>query len=49
MAGTMAGGGRARQKRAAQDGQAQPQRQQTLNMFYRAYGARMEGRGYAIK
>ena len=29
--------------------QAQQQQQQTLNTFFRAYGACMEGRGYTIK
>jgi hypothetical protein len=48
-AGTMAGGARARQNQAAQNQQAQQQQQQTLNTFYRAYGACMEGRGYTIK
>jgi hypothetical protein len=48
-AGTMAGGARARRNQAAQNEQAQQQQQQTLNTFYRAYGACMEGRGYTIK
>jgi hypothetical protein len=49
VAGTMAGGAKARQKQAAQNEQAQQQQQQTLNTYYRAYGACMEGRGYTIK
>ena len=48
-AGTMAGGARARRNQAAQNEQAVQQQQQTLNTFYRAYGACMEGRGYTIK
>jgi hypothetical protein len=48
VVGTMAGGPRARQKQQAQNQQAQTQHQQ-LNIFYRAYGACMEGRGYTIK
>jgi|SRR5690349_8959398 YMGG-like Gly-zipper len=49
VAGTMAGGAKARQKQAAKNDQAQQQQQQTLNTYYRAYGACMEGRGYTIK
>ena len=49
VGGTMAGGAKARQKQAAQNQQAQQQQQQTLNTFFRAYGACMEGRGYSIK
>jgi len=48
-AGTMAGGARARQNKAASNQQAQQQQQDTLNTYYRAYGACMEGRGYTIK
>jgi hypothetical protein len=48
-AGVMAGGAKARQKQAAQNQQAQQQQQQTLNTFYKAYGACMEGRGYSVK
>src|SRR4051794_34128944 len=48
-AGTMAGGARARRNQDAQNQAAQQQQQQTLNTFYRAYGACMEGRGYTIK
>lgn len=49
VVGTMAGGSRARQNQSAQNQQAQAQQQQTINTFYRAYGACMEGRGYTIK
>jgi hypothetical protein len=45
----MAGGARARRNQAAQNQQAQQQQQDTLNTYYRAYGACMEGRGYSIK
>ena len=48
-AGVMAGGAKARQKQAAQNEQAKQQQQQTLNTFYKAYGACMEGRGYSVK
>ena len=48
-AGTMAGGARARQNQAAQNQQAQAQQQQSLNTFWRAWGACMEGRGYTIR
>ena len=48
-AGVMVGGAKARQKQAAQNEQAKQQQQQTLNTFYRAYGACMEGRGYTVK
>jgi hypothetical protein len=47
--GTMAGGHRARQNQQAQNQQAQNQQQQTIDTFYRAYGACMEGRGYTVK
>jgi uncharacterized protein YcfJ len=49
VAGTMAGGRQARSNDAARQQQAQAQQQQTINTFYRAYGACMEGRGYTIK
>lgn len=49
VVGTMAGGARARRNQAAQNQQAQQQQQDTLNTYYRAYGACMEGRGYSIK
>lgn len=49
VAGTMAGGRRARQNQAAKNQQAQAQQQQTINTYYRALGACLEGRGYTIK
>lgn len=49
VAGTMAGGRRARQNQAAKNQQAQAQQQQTMNTYYRALGACLEGRGYTIK
>jgi hypothetical protein len=47
--GVVAGGVRARQNRRAQDAQAQSNQQGSLDTFYRAYGACMEGRGYTIR
>jgi len=47
--GAVAGGARARQNQAAQQQQAQAQKQGTINTFYRAWGACMEGRGYTVK
>lgn len=49
VAGTMAGGRQARQNQAAKNQQAQSQQQQTINTYYRAFAACMEGRGYTIK
>ena len=49
VVGTMVGGRRARQDQAAQNQQAQAQRQDLIQTYYRAYGACMEGRGYTIK
>ena len=49
VAGTMAGGARARQQQQSQQQQAQAQYQQQINVFNRAMGACMEGRGYTIK
>ena len=49
VAGTMAGGHRARQNQAARNQQAQAGQQQTINDYYRAYSACMQGRGYSIK
>jgi hypothetical protein len=47
------GGARARRNQAQQQQQVQQQhqaqQQQTINTFYRAYGACMEGRGYTIR
>jgi len=45
----MAGGRRARQQKAQQEQAAEAQKQQTINTYYRAFGACLEGRGYAIK
>lgn len=49
VAGTMAGGRQSRQNQKAAGQQAQSQQAQTLNTYYRAYGACMEGHGYTIK
>lgn len=48
-AGVLAGGRRARQKQAAQAQQAQAAQAQSLDTYYRAYGACMQGRGYTVK
>lgn len=48
-AGAVVGGARARRNQAAQQQQAQGQQAQTMDTFYRAYGACMEGRGYTVK
>ena len=47
--GAVVGGSRARRNQAAQQQQAQDQKTQTMDTFYRAYGACMEGRGYTVK
>jgi hypothetical protein len=49
VAGTMAGGARARQQQQAQQSSAQAQQQASVDTFYRAYAACMEGRGYTTK
>ena len=49
VAGAVVGGARARRNQAAQQQQAQDQKAQTMNTFYRAHGACMEGRGYTVK
>jgi hypothetical protein len=49
VAGTMAGGRQARQNKRAYGEEVQSQQAQTLNTYYRAYGACMEGHGYTIK
>jgi hypothetical protein len=49
VVGTMAGGRQARRNQTARNEQAQGDRQQTMNTYYRAYGACMEGRGYTIR
>jgi hypothetical protein len=45
----VAGGARARQNQRAQQSSAQSQQQGSMDTYYRAYGACMEGRGYTIK
>jgi hypothetical protein len=47
--GTVVGGAKARQNQKAQNQQAQQQQQATLNTYYKAYAACMEGRGYTVK
>jgi hypothetical protein len=47
--GMAAGGSRARQNQRAQQSAAQSQQQGSMDTYYRAYGACMEGRGYTIK
>ncbi|TYT25938.1 hypothetical protein FZO89_06545 [Luteimonas viscosa] len=47
--GALAGGRRARLHQAGQAQQAQAQKQQGLDTYYRAYGACMQGRGYIIR
>jgi hypothetical protein len=47
--GTMRGGREARNNQAAANQQAQAQQAQTINTYYRAYSACMEGRGYTIR
>jgi hypothetical protein len=49
VVGTMAGGREARRNQAARNDQAQSYQQQSLNTYYRAYAACMEGRGYTIR
>ena len=49
VVGTMAGGRRARQDRAAQQQNAEAQKQQAINTNYRAFAACMEARGYSVK
>lgn len=47
--GVMAGGRRARQNQDAQNQQAQADHQHKIDLFYRAYGACLESRGYTVK
>jgi len=47
--GVVAGGARARQNQRAEQASAQSQSQGSMDTYYRAYGACMEGRGYTIK
>jgi Glycine zipper len=49
VVGTVAGGRRARQDQAAQQQQADAQKQQAINTYYRASAACLEARGYSIK
>lgn len=46
--GAVAGGRRARMNQAAKQQQAQAAKTQTLDAYYRAYGACMQGRGYTL-
>lgn len=48
VVGTMSGGRQARQNQAAREQQAQAEKQQALNTYYRGYGACMSGRGYTV-
>ena len=48
-AGAVVGGARARRNQAAQAQQAQASKAQTIDTYYRAYGACMQGRGYTVK
>jgi hypothetical protein len=48
-AGVVAGGSRARRNNAAQAQQEQAARAQSIDTYYRAYGACMQGRGYTVK
>jgi hypothetical protein len=47
-AGVLAGGRRSRQNQAAQTQQVQAKQSQSLDTYYRAYGACMQGRGYTV-
>jgi hypothetical protein len=47
--GVLAGGHQARKKQAAQAQQAQTAQAQSLDTYYRAYGACMQSRGYTVK
>jgi hypothetical protein len=49
VVGTAVGGVKARQNQKAENQQAQQQQQGTLNTYYKAYAACMEGRGYTVK
>lgn len=48
-AGAVVGGAKARKNQAAQQQQAQSKQAQTMDTYYRAHGACMEGRGYTVK
>lgn len=47
--GALAGGRRARMNQAARTQQAEASKVQSLDTYYRAYGACMQGRGYTVK
>ena len=47
-AGVLAGGRKARQNQAAKTQQAQTTQTQSMDTYYRAYGACMQGRGYTV-
>jgi hypothetical protein len=47
--GVVAGGARARQNQRAGQAAAQSQQQGSIDTFYRAHSACMEGRGYTVK
>jgi hypothetical protein len=47
--GALAGGRRARMNQAASTQQAEASKAQSLDTYYRAYGACMQGRGYTVK
>ena len=47
--GVVAGGARARQNRREQQASSQAQQQGSIDTFYRAHSACMEGRGYTVK
>jgi hypothetical protein len=46
--GALAGGRRARKNKAASAQQAEASKEQTLDTYYHAYGACMQGRGYTV-
>jgi YMGG-like Gly-zipper len=49
VGGTVVGGARARNNRQAAAASNQAQTQGSMDTFYRAWGACMEGRGYSVK
>jgi uncharacterized membrane protein len=49
VVGTLAGGRQARQNRQARAQEAQNAQAATIQQFNRAFGACMEGRGYAVR
>jgi hypothetical protein len=48
-AGALVGGVRSRQEHAAQAQAAQAGKENTMNTYWRAYGACMQGRGYTVQ